>query len=59
MSSCGSAIKHLFKITGDKMGSMPDGKAKLNVVIPTNIRLNFYENRDEIKLENKFAILPI
>ena len=41
------------------MGALPDGKAKINVIMPTNIRLKFYQNKDDVKLENKFAVIPI
>ena len=59
VSSTTSALKQLFKQKGDKLGSMPDGKAKINLVIPTNIRLQFYNTKKDVKMENKFTAIPL
>ena len=59
ISSTTSALKQLFKQKGDKLGSMPDGKGKINLMIPTNARLQFYNTSKEVKMENKFTAIPL
>jgi hypothetical protein len=36
-----------------------DEKSKINIMIPANIRFKFYEKYEDIKIENKFAALPV
>lgn len=35
------------------------GESKINLLIPANIRFKFYENADDVKIENKFSGVPI
>jgi len=36
-----------------------DPNTHFKIVIPANIRFSFYPTRDEVKLENKFAPIPL
>lgn len=48
-----STIKQYFLSKGDTKTN------KVNIVIPANIRFQHYETLEEIKLENKFAPVPL
>lgn len=45
-------MKQFFKDVGD------DSK-KINISIPANIRFKFYPTPNDVKLENKFAAIPL
>jgi len=51
-SALSAAMYRLFKENGD-----PNKEIKL--LVPANIRFEFYHAPEEIKLENKFAVLPV
>jgi hypothetical protein len=52
-SSLATALKEYFELKGDKTTS------KVNIVIPANIRFSHYESIKTLKLENKFAPVPL
>lgn len=52
MCALSNALRKHFRDEGD------DSK-QVRLVIPCNIRFKLYETRDDIKLENKFAALPL
>ena len=47
-----TALRKLF----DKNG---DTNKDIQLVIPANIRFEFYPSRDKVKLENKFSAIPL
>lgn len=51
--SISSALRTLFDENGDK------NIEKVNIGIPANIRFAFYPTVEDVKLENKFACLPL
>ena len=54
MTSCLSAsVKEYFESKGD------NSTQEVNIVIPANIRFKHYPSIDELKLENKFAAVPL
>jgi len=57
MSSASLALREYFKIKKDPLGQAKD--AHVNVFIPANIRFEAYKTYKDIKLENKWAALPI
>ena len=59
LSAISTTIQEYFKLSGDKLGSKPDGKAFINILIPANIRYGMYPTAEEVKLENMFAALPL
>lgn len=52
MSSLSTAMHKMFK-------DMDDTNEEINITIPANIRFRFYPTPEEVKLENKFAALPL
>jgi hypothetical protein len=42
---------------GDKLGEGEDNS--IQVLLPANIRFGFYPTREDVKVENKFAALPL
>ena len=42
LSATSKAVQEYFKLTGDKLGMQPDGQAKINIMIPANIRYGMY-----------------
>ena len=42
----------IFREKGDK-------NKEMKLVIPANIRFKFYPSPDKVKLENKFAAIPL
>ena len=59
VSATGAALKDYLKLAGDKVGSMPDNEAQINVMIPANIRFKLYPTKEAVKAENKFACIPM
>ena len=45
-------MHQLFKESGDP-------NQEIQLFVPANIRFKFYHNVEKIKLENKFAVLPV
>ena len=45
-------MKKIFEENNEK-------QEDIGVVIPANIRFEFYKSREDVKLENKFSVLPI
>jgi len=52
MCATSAALKTLFEEKKDKT-------TEINMVIPANIRFKFYKTRQSVKLENKFAAIPL
>ena len=52
MSSLSKTMSKIFKDAGDK-------NTQMNITIPANIRFKFYPTPADVKLENKFAALPL
>lgn len=52
MCAASTGLKTLFNEKKDK-------STRVNIVIPANIRFNFYKKRDDVLLENKFAAIPL
>lgn len=52
MSSLSTAMHKIFKDVGD-------GSDSINISIPANIRFKFYPTPADVKLENKFAAIPL
>jgi len=52
MSAMTTGLNKLFKDEGDK-------SKDIQIYIPANIRFAFYPTPDKIKLENKFAAIPL
>ena len=46
------ALKTFFKDQGEDIKS-------INIAIPANIRFEFYDKREKVKLENKFSAVPL
>jgi len=59
MCSASQAVKQYLKHSNDPLGTQPDNQAKINVLLPANIRYSFYQTKEDVKLENKFAAIPI
>ncbi|CDW71676.1 ws dgat mgat [Stylonychia lemnae] len=54
VTSClSTAIKEYFRLQGDTKSNF------VNLVIPANIRFKHYQSIEDIKLENKFAVVPL
>eukprot|EP00347_Sterkiella_histriomuscorum_P012286 403369170 len=54
ITSClSSSIKEYFVSKGDSRSD------SINLVIPANIRFEHYKSLEELKLENKFAVVPL
>ena len=54
VTSClSTSIQEYFKQKGDLETN------KINLVLPANIRFKHYESVDKLKLENRFAIVPL
>lgn len=54
LTSCLSAsVKEYFESKGDMTTN------EINIVIPANIRFKHYPSVDKLKLENKFAVVPL
>ena len=51
-SSISVSLHRLLKENGDS-------SSNVQVVIPANVRFEFYPTREDVKLENKFAGIPI
>lgn len=52
MSSLSTSMHKIFKDHGDTSDS-------INISIPANIRFKFYPTPEDVKLENKFAAIPL
>lgn len=52
MSALSTAMHKFFKDVGEK-------SKEINITIPANIRFRFYPTPADVKLENKFAALPL
>ena len=52
LSALSNTFNTVFKENGD-----PSKEIHLNM--PVNIRFNFYETRDDVKIENRFSIMPL
>lgn len=52
MSSLSTAMHKMFKDNGDP-------NKNIQISIPANIRFKFYPTPDDVKLENKFAAIPL
>ena len=52
MSSLSTSMKKFFSDVKDESKS-------INISIPANIRFKFYPTPEEVKLENKFAAIPL
>jgi len=48
-----------LKNSGDPLGTKSDEEAKMNICLPANIRWKMYETKEDVKLENKFAGIPL
>ena len=53
-----SSLKKYFKLHGDPLGN-ENTHDDIQIFMPVNIRWSFPKTRSEIKIENKFAALPI
>ena len=51
-SALSSSLHKLFKEHGDN-------NTEIQLFVPANIRFSFYKSVKTIKLENKFAVLPV
>ena len=47
-----TALNTIFKEQGQKVDS-------IKVALPANLRFKFYKSRYHVKMENKFAVLPV
>jgi len=52
MSALTTSLNTLFKKNGDK-------SKDFQVIIPANIRFKFYPTPEAVRLENKFAAIPL
>jgi hypothetical protein len=62
MCATSSAFKEYFRIRGDKLGNEEvegENLQSIQVLLPANIRFRWYPTREAVKLENKFAALPL
>jgi hypothetical protein len=57
MCATSCAFDGYFKMKGDPNGQ-GEGKS-IQVLMPANMRFGFYPTRDDVKIENKFAVLPL
>jgi NRPS condensation-like uncharacterized protein len=57
LSMC-SSLKKYLKDKGDRAGD-EDVETDIQIMMPANLRWGFYKSREDIKIENKFAALPI
>ena len=53
MSALSTAMNTFFKDAGET------GQKSINISIPANIRFKFYPTPADVKLENKFAAIPL
>jgi len=53
ISALSMAMARLFKERGDEKSS------RMRIAVPANIRWKYYDNYDDVKLENKFAPMPL
>lgn len=52
MCALTTSLNSLFEKRKEKVDSV-------TLMIPANIRFKFYETREDVKLENKFAAIPL
>lgn len=57
LSMC-SSLKKYLKDKGDPAGD-DSAETDIQIMMPANIRWGFYKSREDIRIENKFAALPI
>ena len=57
MCATSCAFKKYFQMKGDKLGQ-GEGKS-IQVLMPANMRFGFYPTKEDVKIENKFAALPL
>jgi NRPS condensation-like uncharacterized protein len=57
LSMC-SSLKKYLKDKGDPAGD-EKVESDIQIMMPANIRWGFYKSREDIRIENKFAALPI
>jgi len=58
MSATSVTLKEYFRINGDPIG-LSDKKEELSVFMPANIRYSLYKEKKDVKIENKFAAVPL
>jgi len=51
-SALSTAMHKVFEDNKDK-------SKDIGIIIPANIRFEFYKSREHIKMENKFSVLPM